>query len=242
MSPAPKYTHDEQEKLILNAAAECIESCSLIDFKMSDISKGAGISMGSVYKHIQSKEDVLIALTTQMAERIYHVFQDILNLPLTTPEKMMAIQMLSPETLYIYPFGAPLCMLVSNEAILSKASRPWIEKLMKQEHAIEKLFVAELESAFDSGELQYEQAQKKEVIEELTVGHWAMGVGYLEVEYTRKARNLVGGDHQLPFPIQIDNPMIQAYLKLINGYSWKFPLTRNGLKKIHQLLEQHGNY
>ena len=56
MAPAPKYSLQQQEDMILSAAEKSIENSSLLDFTMSAIAKGAGLSMGSVYKHVQSKE------------------------------------------------------------------------------------------------------------------------------------------------------------------------------------------
>jgi AcrR family transcriptional regulator len=57
MVPAPKFSPQQQEEKILTAAAQCIAETSLMDFTMSSIAKRAGLSMGSIYKHIQTKED-----------------------------------------------------------------------------------------------------------------------------------------------------------------------------------------
>ena len=61
MAPAPKYSPQEQEEIILNAAAECISQTSVLDFTMSAVSKAAKLSMGSIYKHVQCKEDIIFA-------------------------------------------------------------------------------------------------------------------------------------------------------------------------------------
>ncbi len=91
--PAPKYSLEQQEQMILASAAHCIQDSSLLDFKMSDIAKGAGLSMGSVYKHIQSKEDLLVALAAQMSSQIHHVFKTILELPYSAGAKLVSLQM-----------------------------------------------------------------------------------------------------------------------------------------------------
>lgn len=69
MAPAPKYSAEQQEEMILSSAAQAIEETSLLDFSMSSVAKLAGLSMGSVYKFVQCKEDVLIALATQMFQK-----------------------------------------------------------------------------------------------------------------------------------------------------------------------------
>ena len=78
MAPAPKHSPQEQEDLILEAAAQCIEETSLLDFTMSAISKKAGLSMGSIYKHIQSKEDVLVALGWRSLANLSEAFEKVL--------------------------------------------------------------------------------------------------------------------------------------------------------------------
>ena len=77
MAPAPKYSPQEQEEIILNAAAECIAETSLLDFTMSSISKAAKLSMGSIYKHVQCKEDIIFALATSVFQFQSNIFSQI---------------------------------------------------------------------------------------------------------------------------------------------------------------------
>ncbi|MFT7430375.1 MAG: AcrR family transcriptional regulator, partial [Colwellia sp.] len=88
MAPAPKFSLEEQEKLILFAAVTAIEKSNVLDFSMSSIAKSAGLSMGSVYKFVQCKEDLLIVLATKMYQEKYRVVSQVLALPLTTPERI----------------------------------------------------------------------------------------------------------------------------------------------------------
>ena len=100
MAPAPKFSLEEQEKLILFAAVTAIEKSTLLDFSMSSIAKSAGLSMGSVYKYVQCKEDLLIALATNMYQEKQRVFSQVLALPLTTPERIIALSLLDYTLLH----------------------------------------------------------------------------------------------------------------------------------------------
>ena len=97
MMPAPKCTPKELERLVLDAATDAIEESSLLDFTMSDIAKRAGLSVGSIYKHVQSKEDVLVAIGTRMMANQHRVFGEVLALPLKTPERLIAVSLLPPS-------------------------------------------------------------------------------------------------------------------------------------------------
>jgi AcrR family transcriptional regulator len=81
-SPAIQTTYEHQEEAILEAAARCIEASSLLDFTMAAISKEVGLSMGSIYKHIQSKEDVLLALGTRSRLHFGALVRKVIALPL----------------------------------------------------------------------------------------------------------------------------------------------------------------
>ena len=130
MAPAPKCSPCEQEKMILEAAEQSIAESSLLDFSMSSISKKAKLSMGSVYKHVQSKEDVLIALASFMFCKERALFEQLLSLPLTTPEKIIALSLLDKEKVQIYCFESQLGDMVGSKDLLDRGS----EKLFSRMH------------------------------------------------------------------------------------------------------------
>lgn len=240
MCPAPKYSLQEQEERILAAAAKCIEETSLLDFTMASIAKGAGLSMGSVYKHIQSKEDVLVALATKMTENLEHVLVTVLELPLSMPVRLLAFALITPEKYRLYPFDEHLEMLIGNEAILKRASKGWVEKVMQIDRSFEDYFCEIVGRTVDEGELQVASEDKEDVLEEILVSIWAMNVGYNQVVFQRHARSLVGEPIELPFPLASDDYFVNAVRRLLNTYPWREPITDEGVEKACQLLEQKG--
>ena len=74
MSPAPRYSPEEEQELVLDAAVGCIEESSLLGFTIGAIAKRAGLSVGSLYKHVQSKEDLLVALATRQARHTRQLY------------------------------------------------------------------------------------------------------------------------------------------------------------------------
>ena len=136
MAPAPRHSPDEQEKIILNAAVTCIGQSSILDFTMSALSKESELSMGSIYKHIQTKEDVFVALATQMYKELHQVFSTILNLAIPFPLRLIALQLTGKESACCFEFGGHLEMLVSNEAVLQRASSNWLERILQLRQAL----------------------------------------------------------------------------------------------------------
>jgi AcrR family transcriptional regulator len=235
-----KVPPHEQEELILNAAVKCIENSSLLDFTMSSISKECELSMGSIYKHIQSKEDVLVALGTRMFEHLFSVFKKVLALPLPGSDLLVAAQLIDFEKAGLYSFGPLLETLVSNEAVLQRASKGWLEKMIKADEALEAQFCQILNELVDRQELQISDQDRAQVIEEIQVSQWSLSVGFTQVAMQRHARHLVGTGVTLPFPLGPVDPIVKSATLLINSYPWKTPATVEGLHHACTLLEQQG--
>ena len=238
--PAPKYTIAEQEQLILDAAVQCILDSSLIDFKMSDIAKNAGLSMGSVYKHIQSKEDVLVALSVRIDNQASKVIREVLALPYSLPAKIVAIHLVSQEAMYIYSFGYQLLTMINSKDLLARASEKWLTKLALVSKDIRCQFQDALREAIQSEELQCSDEDKEALIEEFMLLHWAVNIGYPQIlnhpydTYINEAKTNVN------VPLTLDHPLLRATIRMTNSYPWQKPISREELAEIEQVLVTRG--
>lgn len=237
MAPAPRFSPAQEEVLILDAATHCINESSLLDFKMSNIAKRAGISMGSVYKHVKSKEDVLVALASRLIDYTRKVMLEIMTLPFSAPERLICTVLIDPVKLHEEPFGLHLQMLIGNEAIMRSASASWVEKLAIKEESIEASFTEILQQ--DDGLLETGE-RREQLIEALMVGLWSIHVGFTQVAFQRAARYVHRQALELPFPVAIDHPQVLNAMHVINAYPWKTPLTMQGIEKMAKALEKLG--
>lgn len=239
MVPAPKFSPQEQEELILNAAADCIWESSVLDFTMSAVSKLAGLSMGSVYKHVQSKEDIIIALSMRSFAYMSEVFAKVLSLDLTTPEKIAGIALLSDEKIQVYPFDQELKSLATNPAILKRASPMWIERMFRCSQKCEAQFSKAMHKAAFSGELKLNGNTEQE-IEEFNLGCWAMMVGFEEVDTIRYSNTILEGTDNLEQGAETDSTMIKCVKRYVNTYEWQQPLTDESIEKVSKQLQELG--
>lgn len=238
MSPSKKLTTQEQEELVIDSAVKCIEKSTLLDFTMSAISKEAGISMGSVYKHVQSKEDVLVAVATRVIAHQHNAFSEIMNAPLTLPERLICHILTCPIKLNLYSFGIHLQMLTGNEAVLKRASPRWLERLMRLDQSCNTIFKESFYQAIESGELELDKDSP--LLASLNLGLWSMAEGYFQIAFQRQARFSVGGGFPLPFPLPVDHPQVISMQRLINIYPWIVPLSADGIQKAYTFLENQG--
>ncbi|MGY0216552.1 TetR/AcrR family transcriptional regulator [Endozoicomonadaceae bacterium StTr2] len=233
MAPAPKYSFEEQQQRILAAAEECIESSSLLDFTMSAIAKGAGLSMGSVYKHVSSKEDVLLALAIRKANHEYERASLIMSLDLTLPEKLVAFSLTDQRKVRRYSFDDELGILINSRLIRQRGSANWLDRLNSAMLRTADPFDTAFHQAVEQGEIK----GRADLIKEINITGWALTVGYQQtVQFWE--RNIDKVNIQPP---SSDSVYIRGLVRMINSYDWKTPVTSQGLQKICDQLEAH-NY
>ncbi|NIB43564.1 TetR/AcrR family transcriptional regulator [Pseudomaricurvus alkylphenolicus] len=244
MCPAPKCCPVEQEQKILQAAAECVEQTSLLDFTMSAIAKKAGVSMGSIYKHVHTKEDVLIALGMHTFENLQSVFRRILALDDLTPaQRLLAISLFDYNKVDPYPFSRHLEMLISSDAVQRRGSAHWLEKLTQSNAGCMQIFREFLEKTVEQDNLGTE-GEPLEYLERLNLAIWTMGVGHIQVvlqQYSLKSRLAENAaDHGLPFPLPVNDPHVVNMQQLINSFLWREPLQPEHILQVAERLEELG--
>lgn len=239
MAPAPKFSHEEQEELILNAAAECIAETSVLDFTMSAVSKAAGLSMGSIYKHVQCKEDIIFALATRVFRYHSEVFQQVLQMDLTTPEKIIALSMLNPKKMEVYPFDSHLESFAANEIVISRASALWTDRMIKAHENCENIFNKCMHQAAFDGELTL-NGNTQQTIGEINLGCWALCQGFQYVDRITQIRHISDGTDSLKEPSAIDAPVVKTMQRLLNSFTWQKPLDDQGIEKVVAVLTERG--
>ncbi|KAF7764985.1 hypothetical protein PCIT_b1103 [Pseudoalteromonas citrea] len=235
MAPAPKYSHQKQLEMILDAAEECIQASSVMDFTMAKVARTAGLSMGSVYKHVQSKEDIILALAHSTFVHICNTFNQVLALPITTPEKILAIALISPKKLQFFEFDNDLLSYATNEAVISRASSIWTEKMIIANNACEQSFKLALTEGINSGELIGE-LNLSHAIEEIILGSWAMCVGYDQVQRVKQIKQIGEGTDSLMDPLTENDPIIRSSIRFLNSYPWQKPLNEKSVQALINTL------
>lgn len=234
MAPAPKFSLEEQEKLILFAAVTAIEKSTLLDFSMSSIAKSAGLSMGSVYKFVQCKEDLLIALATKMYQEKQRVFSQVLALPLTTPERIIALSLLDFTKVQMYSFDDQLESIVNTCSIMKRSSQRWLDYMFNCSKVCEESFKVFLQAAVDSEELGSGASE----MEEISIGSWSLFVGYFQTVRLHHGRShQQDNDEQVCLlPLTVNNVHILNLQRFLNSFEWREKLKSQDIEKVCQKL------
>jgi AcrR family transcriptional regulator len=239
MPPAPKHCPEQQRCNILSAAACCIEETSLLDFTMSAIAKKAGMSMGSIYKHVHTKEDVLIALAQHGYICLHKTFTAIYKTPLTVAEQLIALSLLDYAKVDPYPFSRHLEMLVSNSALLKRSSPQWQQQMSSACDGLDTVMLTHFRQAVSDGELTT-TGDEDAYLQQLQLGIWAINVGHIQVLLQTHSENQASNLPKAIFPLATDNPHVLNCMRLINSFDWRHPLTEDGIERAAQTLIELG--
>jgi hypothetical protein len=236
MAPAPKFSLEEQEKLILFAAVTAIEKSTLLDFSMSSIAKLAGLSMGSVYKFVQCKEDLLIALATKMYQEKQRVFSQVLALPLTTPERIIGLSLLDFSKVQMYSFDDQLESIVNTCSIMKRSSPRWLDYMINCSKVCEDSFQVLLQTAVDNNELQSVVSNE---MEQINIGAWSLAVGYFQTVRLHHGRNLNQEDNDgqdCISALAVDNVHILNLQRFMNSFDWQQKVSKEDIEKVAEQL------
>jgi len=238
MAPAPRFSSEEQEKLIICAAIKAIDESSLLDFSMSAIAKLAGLSMGSVYKFVQCKEDVLIALATRMYQQRQSVFKKVLTLPLTTPERILATSLLDFSKVQMYNFDSQLESIVNTDAMMKRCSERWLTQMIACGERCQAMFQQFMQAAADSGEL----TSGSRDIEEINLGTWSLSVGYFQTVRLHHcwSKNIDENSVEIMQVLAPNDLHIRAMQRLVNTYDWQQKISDSDIEKVCLQLVNSG--
>lgn len=239
MAPAPKYSTEKQLELILTAAAQCISDSSVTDFTMAKVSRLAGLSMGSVYKFVQSKEDILLALACESFAHFSSLFKKALQLPVQTPEKILAVCLIAPKKMQCFEFDYELQSYATNEAVIRRASPMWTDKLITASSCCQELFHTTIADSIKTGDLKPID-NLEEVVEEILISGWAMTTGYEQILRINQTQQIVEGTESLFEPLALNDPIIRSLVRLLNTYPWLNPITDESLQRIEAELIKLG--
>lgn len=206
---------------------------------MSAIAKKAGMSMGSIYKHVHTKEDVLIALSKHGFIRLRETFTAIFNTPLSIAEQLIALSLLDYSKVDPYPFTRHLEMLVSNSALLKRSSPQWQQQMNHACDGIDELMLAHFRQAVADGELTT-AGDEDTFLQQLQLGIWAINVGHIQVLLQTHSENQASNLPKAIFPLATDNPHVLNCVRLINSFEWRHPLTEDGINRAAQTLIELG--
>ncbi|MBI2382853.1 MAG: TetR/AcrR family transcriptional regulator [Gammaproteobacteria bacterium] len=200
----------EREQLFLNAARELVREDGLLKLQMSRVADRCEYAVGTLYLHFASKEDLLVALTTQNLREHAGLFRRVAQWNASTRDRMFAIGVADMIFVRRNPEHFRLAQYALCEVVWRAASARRREDLLAANQPIGAIVAGIVEEAVAAGDLELQ----RQTPQELATGLWSLCFGF---------HNLVHAEGVLEdFSIREPYVLMCRHLQhLLNGFGWR---------------------
>lgn len=214
----------QREQTFLRVAREIIREEGLLNLQIARVAERSEYAVGTVYLHFASKEDLLVALTTQAILEHVNLFRRVGEWPASTRDRMFAFAVADMIFVRRTPEYFSLAQFSLCEVVWRAASPARREALLAAKKPIGEMVVDLIHQAVAAGDLEL----RGQSAEDLATGLWSLVVGF---------HNLAHTDGMLD-DFNVREPyvaMCRHVQHLLNGFGWK-PLADPGDRRALDLL------
>ena len=164
----------QREQTFLRVAREMICEEGLLNLQISRLAERCEYAVGTVYLHFASKEDLLVALTTQHVQEHVDLFRRVQKWKAPTRDRMYALGVGDALFVRRHPEYFRVMQYALCEVVWRAASAPRREALLAAQKPIAQIVTGIIDEAVAAGDLEL-QGQSAE---ELATGVWSLVVGF----------------------------------------------------------------
>lgn len=208
-------------------ARRLIEEGGLLPLQMTRIAEAGEYAVGTLYQHFASKEDLLVALTTEGVREHGVLFARVAEWDASPRDRMVALGV--ADTLFVkrHPQYFRVAQYVFCEAVWGAASIERRSELLEAHQPLAEIVASIVEEAVTAGDLVLDDMTPIE----LSTGLWGMTVG---------THNLVHAEGVLA-DLNIHEPyllMCHHIEALLNGYGWQPVAERHDREAMRALIDR----
>ncbi len=217
----------EREAFFLDHAWAMIQNEGVLNLQMAKLAHRCEYSVGTLYQHFTSKEDLLVALATRSVGQRLSLYQRAAAWQAPTRFRILAVVLADILFAQQSPEYFQLAQYVSTHTIWMAASHERRELALEASQPLGDLVASIVQDARHSGDMQDSQLNDRE----LCSGLWAMCEGMHSLV---SAAGLLEA-HSVPRPYQL--LIIQAHA-LLNGLNWQPLMDLQDAGQQDRLLER----
>lgn len=200
----------QREQLFLDSARELIQQDGLLNLSMAKIASSCDYSVGTLYQHFASKEDLLLALAT-INERIrLELFRRVVEWDAPTRDRMFGLPVADMQFVKMYPEHFRLAQFVYTEVVWGATSQSRRQQALDGSRPIGEVVAALVQEAVDCGDLDIKGLKPNE----LAMALWTQTLG---------THNLVHAEgvleqYNMRDPYRL---LLRHVQSTLNGLEWK---------------------
>ena len=227
---SPKIDREERELRIINEAQKIIREDGFVNFKMSDLGKKSDMSVGTLYSHFPSKEDLLLGLHLSNLSLKERLFERVLQNDAWSPlEKLVGMTLADWDINRKLEELSEVDSLAKFPSIWKKASPGITGRLEERAKVIGDLVKSCIDGVLNSEEVQLVPSLKENPLA-LGVTFWSLGFGLNDVFQSFCVKKVEGITQDMEESIALE-----AMLILVKGIGSKQTMS---LETISELLKE----
>ena len=199
-----------RENLILDTARQLILQNGFLDLKMSQLAEAVEYSVGTLYTHFKTKEDLLVALAVQSIRQRAVVFEQVRQADRPSRDRIYGILIARLWLAQTNPEAFEIERLASSPSIWKRAAAERYQDMVSMEQRCSDIVLAIIRDAIAHGDLTTDRAHETE----MTFGLWSIIIGFHRLVQAFE-------DHT---KVRVSDPYSAVKLNyriLLDGYGWQ---------------------
>jgi len=208
-----------REKEIVEKSIALLSERGFLDLRMADVAKESKYSMGTIYSHFESKEDLLVACAQALVQEHQVLFSAITNQPIPAIEKIITLAQCSWQLSMNHPDLIEIDNLSLMPSVWRRATKQRAHELNQLHVELANMFLGIVLEAIEKSLDGYEkltQAQTEQLAHHLTHGMWGLCIGLSSTAQSGYASTLCpeSGDESYAH-------FSTNYSNFLKGYGWQ---------------------
>lgn len=163
----------EREQRFLDSAREQISEHGLLSLQMAKVARACDYATGTLYQHFASKEDLLLAICADQAEKRVAAMARAAHWDAPSRDRMFAVMVADMLFAGRHPDHFRLAQYIFTEAVWRAASQKRRDAVLEAHQPIGELVSQIVADGIQAGDLEGHGQQMLEI----ALGQWAMTIG-----------------------------------------------------------------
>lgn len=200
----------EREELILETARSLILEKGFLNLRMSKLAEAVEYSVGTLYSHFETKEDLLMALAVQSISRRTVLFEQIKQAKRPSRDRIYGILIARICLTETSPELFDIERLASSPSIWKRATRQRYQEMVTMEQCCSNIVSGIIQDAMTQGDLDEDRVCAGDII----FGLWSLSIGFHRLVESFPDLSQVGASNAF-------DAVKLNYRLLLDSYGWQ---------------------
>jgi AcrR family transcriptional regulator len=199
-----------RERLFLHKAQDLVARDGLLNLQMCRVAESCEYSVGTLYQHFASKEDLLVALLTERVGERAELFRCAAAWEASPRDRMFAIAAADRIFVQRHPEHFRVAQFATTEVVWGAASEGRRQAYLRAQRPLGEIVFSIVQEAIESGDL----ALVEDTAEEAAISLWTLVTGTHHLVHAHGVLE----SYSVHDPYRL---MGRSVHRLLNGWGWR---------------------